>query len=90
MALTPEQIAALEAQIATLVAASAAGVKRVSFSSGGTSRDVEYQSAGDMLRALADLRRQLAAGTTGAPTYRLARTRSGFNRGGRGSFRRNE
>lgn len=90
MALTPEQIAALEAQILTLSTAIAAGVQSVSFSSGGTSRTVQYQSAGDMLKALAKLQRELAAGTTGAPSYRRARTKSGFNRAGRGSFRRNE
>jgi len=90
MALTPEQVAVLEAQIAALVTGLAAGVKRVSYSSGGTSRDLEYQSVGDMIKALAQLRQELAVGTATAPTFRRARTRSGFGRSGRGSFRRNE
>jgi hypothetical protein len=89
MALTPEQIAALEAQILALSTAIASGVQSVTYA-GPPQRSVTYQSAGDMLKALARLERQLAVGTTGAPTFRRAHTRSGFNRAGRGSFRRNE
>lgn len=90
MALTPEELAALQAQIVALRAAIGGGVQTVKYSSPSGSREVTYPSVGDMLKALAKLESTAAAASGSASRYRLARTRDGFGRRGRGSFRRNE
>ena len=46
------------AQIAAIEDALAQGAKRVLFRSGGTQREVEYHSVGDMLKAIEWMRAQ--------------------------------
>jgi hypothetical protein len=50
----------LEAQRAELVAARASGELRIVFHSGGTRREVEYRSMGEIEKAIAAIDRELA------------------------------
>lgn len=56
---------------------------------GPPARTITYQSLAEMRKLLAEMTRDVA-GDVGAPRYRLARTRKGFDRTPRGGFRRNE
>lgn len=73
-----------EADLATLSAAIAQGVKRVRYS-GPPEREVEYQSLTEMRK----LRAEMIASVCGVPTHRYALFRKGFGRRRSIRFRRN-
>lgn len=73
-----------EADIATISAAIAGGVKRVRYA-GPPEREVEYQSLAEMRR----LRAQMIAEVDGSPRHRYAVFRRGFRRGRPVRFRSN-
>lgn len=63
-----------QADIDALKALIASGVQSVSYSSGGSSRSITYQSLAEARSLLAEMTGQVTA----APTYRLAQMKRGF------------
>jgi hypothetical protein len=62
-----ETVASLSAQLETLNAARASGVRTVSYQANGVNRSVEYRSDREMAMAQMDLERRIAALQAGGP-----------------------
>ena len=71
-----ETIAELSAQLETLNAARASGVRTVSYQANGVNRSVEYRSDREMAMAQMDIERRIAALQTDVPRCSSQATRA--------------